>query len=422
MFRPLSGIKGILGVLHILSCMGIILLAPVPVRAQADGGEFTNTAAPETPGSGPVQILELTDSLLITRAWETLYPDSALPAGEYQILIPQGPELSTGRAPSATVYLLRSGTEVGHLDRAAWETLAAMSAKESDGGWAEAMEGPEKQDVTLLWKTVKWEPQTFLDWAEWPAGFSANMGSTISSVQGSKPQYERDIDFGWDQKLFSHFLLGAELHRTQYGGGLTRLGAVVADTSFRRSTIVESHDFWSDANWWWAVSAGVPGLRYTLSLANQPLPRYFWLEPSAADAIRGHTNGELVNQWNGKTLEQDGNLSHTLDARLGILRYKFHWDMDAYTVPVQTIALDDLPAMFGTWGTGLIIASDIMATRVWMDIPDAVVRLGYPQAYPSHFHIAFLHLDFAYRNLRSFNLGISVRVKIENPIMNRPGA
>jgi hypothetical protein len=393
----------------ILSCLGALLTAG-PVVTQAEDR------------SDRVEILELADAALITSAWETLFPDSTLPDGEYQILIPPGPELSSGRTESATVVLLRNGTEVGHMDRAAWETLAAISLREENESWASAVEGPQKHDVPILWKAVKWTPQTLLDWTEWPAEFSAGIGSAVSSVRASKPQFQRDIDFAWSQKLFRHFLLGAEVHRTQYGGGLTRLGAVVADTSFNRSPQIESHDFWSEADWWWGVSAGVPGLRYTLALADQPLPRYFWLEPAAAEAIRGHKNGEIVNQWNGSTLQRDGNLSHTLDARLGYLRYGFHWDTDAYSVPVQTIVMDDLPALFGTWGGGIVMASDVIATRVWMDIPNADLTLGFPQAYPSRFRFAFLRLDCAYRNLKSFNLGVSVRVKIENPIMSRPGA
>jgi len=36
--------------------------------------------------------------------------------------------------------------------------------------------------------------------------------------------------------------------------------------------------------------------------------------------------------------------------------------------------------------------------------------------------VAFLHVEFAYRNTKNFNLGISVRLRIGNPIMERPGA
>ncbi|MEO6097630.1 MAG: hypothetical protein ABIW76_19025 [Fibrobacteria bacterium] len=400
-------------------------MAATIVLAQAEDRSEPQSQERGTPGgfpTGPVEILELSDPALIMGVWETLFPDSILPDGEYQILIPPDPELSGGGSHSATVFLLRNGTEVGHMDRSAWESLAEVSLRKENESWASAMEGPEKQEVPILWKAIKWTPQTLLEWTEWPAEFSAGVGSAFSSVRASKPQFQRDIDFAWSQKLFAHYLLGAELHRTQYGGGLTRLGAVVADTSFNRSPLVESHDFWSEENWWWGISAGVPGLRYTLALANQPLPRYFWLDPAAAEAIRGHKNGEIVNQWNGRTLEREGNLSHTLDARLGYLRYGFHWDMDAYSVPVQTIVMDELPALFGTWGGGIVLASDIIATRIWADIPDASLRLGFPRAYPSRFRIAFLHLDLGYRNSKSFNLGASVRVKIENPIMSRPGA
>ena len=189
-----------------------------------------------------------------------------------------------------------------------------------------------------------------------------------------------------------------------------------------RSFRVKSHDFWSEANWWWGLSAGIPGLKYTLSLANQDLPRYFWLEIHAAPAIREHKQGDLVNQWQNDDMAIEGNLSHTLEARLGAFRYGFHFDSDAYGYPVQTISFDELPAAFGYWGFGIVTAADVVATRVWMDIPDLELTLGHPQAYPSRFRIAFLHLDCAYRSVRSFNLGISVRIRIENPIMNRPGA
>lgn len=409
-----------------LRCLGICFMFAAGARAQAgaaanEAPPADSSASPPAYGNGPVEVLELSDTALVRSAWEAVHPDSALPPGEFQILIPPGPLLSTGRSPSPVVFLLRDGTETGRMDRGAWETLAAVSGRKSEG-WAAAMEGPEKQDVPLLWNAIEWTPAALLEWMEWPSGFEASLGTAVSSVPGSKPQYQRDVGFAWDQKLFSHFLLGAQLHRTQYGGGLTRLGATVADTSFGGTPPSGSRGFWSGADWWWAASAGVPGLRYTLSLAEQPLPRYFWLEPEPASAIRRRKNGALVKQWNGPSMAPDGNLSHTVDARVGVLRYAFHWDQDAYTVPVQTVSLDGLPAAFGNWGAGLIIASNILATRLWMDIPDIGFPIGVPSSFPSKVRIAFLHLDCAYRSVRNFNLGISVRIRIDNPIMNRPGA
>jgi hypothetical protein len=390
--------------LYLLSALGVSL------GAQTDGE-----------GAKPVSVLELTDSNLIALAWETLHPDSLVPEGEYQILIPS--ETSPGE-DGASVFLLRNGTEAGRMNRSAWDVLAAKAATANDGGpgWAEDAEGPEKPAVPLLWHALKWNAHSLLQWAEWPAGFTAGMGSSLSSIQSSKPQFERDIDFAWTQKPFGHFPIGVELHRSQYGGGLSRLGETVADTAGGRAPSGNIRDFWGDAYWWWGVSAGVPGLKYTLALADQPMPRYYWLEPSSVAAIREHKQGRLIKQWTGPALRLPGNLSHTLEARLGILRYGFHYDSDVYRVPVQTAGLDDLPAWFGTWGGGLIFASDVLATHLWMDIPDLTVKLGAPAAFPSVFHITYLHFDMAYRDTRSFCLGTSVRIRVENPIMNRPGA
>ena len=349
--------------------------------AQAQAGAAVTDAPEAGYDKGPVEILELTDPSLIRGAWETVHPDSTLPDGEYQILIPSGPQSSTGRSPSATVFLLRDGTKVGEIERGAWETLAAISNQQSES-WAAVMEGPEKQEASLLWDAIELTPAALLRWAEWPSGFEASMGSVISSVRGSKPQYQRDIDFAWNQKLFSHILLGAQLHRTQYGGGLTRLGARVADTSFNRSPLVESHEFWNDADWWWCVSAGRarPALHV---VPGRPAPAPVFLagarrhprHPRAQDRRTGEPMERIVHGTGRKPVAY-------LDARLGILRYGFHWDMDAYTVPVQTVYLDELPAVFGHWGAGLIIASDILATRVWMDIPDISLPIGVPSAYP----------------------------------------
>jgi hypothetical protein len=129
-----------------------------------------------------------------------------------------------------------------------------------------------------------------------------------------------------------------------------------------------------------------------------------------------------VNQWTGDRLEREGNLSQSLDARFGPFRYGILFDFDAYRVPVQTVGCEDLPALFGTWGAGLVIASDLLATRAWLDIPDAILTLDAPRDWPTRVRVAFLRLEFDYRNQKSFRLGLSVRLNIQNPIMNLPGA
>lgn len=405
------------GILLIL----VLSLCAFPKSAHAESGR-------DESGHGAL-ILELTDTDLIAGIWATLHPDSLPPAAEYQILIPpetqpDDPEESDDADETEWVFLLLNGTEAGRLEREVWNGMSSKASRFGKTGWSTAMEGPREQEVALLWKTFRWDAETWLEWLRWPAGFTASTGSTVSSVPAAKPQYRSDIDFGWDQNLFRNFLIGAGAHRTQYGGGLTRKARQDRDTlpdfGFVRSA--STTEFWSEASWWWSVSAGVPGLKYTLYLANQVLPRHFWLETSAAALMKEHRSGNVVNQWSGASLDREGNLAHTLEARLGALRYSIDWDLDAYAAPVQTVALSELPAPFGTWGTGLTMASDILATRVWADIPDLKLVLGRPEAYPSRFRLAFVRLDFAYRNLRSYTLGASVRLHIDNPVMNIPGA
>lgn len=404
-------------------CLGAALLAALPVRSQgapAVGPDAPATATP--PGFGPAILLELTDSTLIAGAWTAIFPDSARPRGEYAILIPDPTGSAPGNPDQGKVILLRNGTEAGRLDIATWNALATASGKNGDPAWVTAAEGPENPEVPTLWHAVRFDGESLLRWAEWPSGFTFGIGSSISAVRTSKPQYQRDVDFSWNQKVFTHFLIGGELHRSQFGGGLARLGRTVAEPETGGTAGSGTPDFWSDGYWWWSLSAGIPGIRYTLSLADQPLPRYYWLEPMPSIAIREHRNGKLVTQWNGPTLERSGNFAHTAEARLGVLRYGLHWDSDAYRIPVQTVGLDDLPALFGRWGGGLILASNILATRFWVDIPDLALTLGHPEAWPTRFRIAFLHLDLAYRNSGNFSLGVSLRVRVDNPIMNRPGA
>jgi hypothetical protein len=382
-----------------------------PASAQGPGSPA------EAEGEGRAALLELSDSALIARAWQTVYPDSALPPGDYAALIP-APAADAGFS-GTFVYLLRNGTEAGRIERAAWDALVALTPS-ARRAWVPSLEGPEDREVPLAWKAADWDGASLLARAEWPAGFAFDIGSTISAVRSAKPQFQRDFGFAWDQKLFGHFLLGASLHRSQFGGGLTRLGREVADTAGGRLAPLSTPPFWGDGYWWWTASAGVPGLRYTLALASQPLPRYFWLETRGGNAIRTHGRGRLVDQWTGKSMDRSGNVSHALDARFGILRYGILFDFDAYRVPVQTMGCEDLPALFGTWGAGIILASDLMATRVWMDIPDAVLTLDVPRDWPTRMRIAFLRLEFDYRNQRSFSLGLSVRLNIRNPIMDLP--
>jgi hypothetical protein len=241
-------------------------------------------------------------------------------------------------------------------------------------------------------------------------------------VPSAKPQIERSIDFEWTQKFFRHFLLGAGVHRSQFGGGLVRRFEAEKPVPFGVLVDTAGPDFWSEAQWWWSASVGIPAVRYSLFLANRPLPDYFWLETEASTLIREQEIGKVVNQWvDEEQLAIDGNLAQKLEVRLAHLRYRLLWDGEAYRSAVHFYELDDMPSFFGRWGAGLVASSGVAATRFWFDVGNFAFSLARPSAYPTRFHMAFVHLELGYRNLKSYQLGVSLKVRLDNPILNLPG-
>jgi hypothetical protein len=407
--RPKTGRCGrIPGILAFLACLWLI----DPAAA--------SDLETEPDRTGRAELLELLDESLVQRLWEALHPDSLAPPGDYQVLMPRRPDGSGGG--KGDVFLLRNGTTEGRLHREAWEEAAANSRNEKVVRWQEEWEEPGSEYIPTLWRAFRFDADRFIGWTEWPSGLRFGMGSSMSGVPAVKPQIERRIDIEWSQKLFRHFLLGAGLHRSQFGGGLVRRFEAEKPIPFGQPVDTSGPDFWSEARWGWSLSAGLPALRYTLFLADRPLPEYFWLETRASDLIREQEMGEVVNQWTDMDqLHIDGNLAQRIEARLGHLRYRLLWDGEAYASPVHAYEIDDMPSFFGRWGAGLIASSGVAATRFWFDLGDFAFSLARPAGYPTRFHMAFLHFDLGYRSLKSYTLGVSLTVRLDNPILNLPG-
>lgn len=414
----MSGFRRIGSVRQGFARLVLLAFAACPGRADVAG----------EPDPEPVsaEVLELRDPDLIARVWRIVHGDSVLPPGEFQVLLPAPADLplpggERGPDAGADAVLLRNGTMEGRLDRGAWEQAAALSRRDKVLRWKEDWEEPESGYIPTLWTSFRVDRERIARWTEWPAGIRFELASAMSLVPSSSPQFERQIDIEWNQKLYRHFLLGAGLYRTEFGGGLVR-SARSAEAALAPDPRPSRPDFWTEPFWWWSLSAGVPGVRYTLFLADRPLPGYYWLETRASSLIRDRKAGKVVKQWADSALSRSGNVGQSLDLRLAHVRYRLNWDGEAYAAAVQAVELDDLPAFFGHWGAGVVMAGDVAATRVWMDIPDFAFSLARPTAYPSRFRFAFLHFDLAYRNLRNFHLGASITARLDNPILNLPGA
>lgn len=402
-------VHGLLPVLLVLTA----LVSPAPAW---DNGK-----------AGPEELLELRDPGLIARLWDILHPDSIPPPGDYQVLLPPYSEAGTSEAETVVddaesgAFILRNGTMEGRLDRAAWEQAAAYSRARKVVTWQEDWEEPLSEEIPFLWQAFRIDGDKLLEWTTWPSGLELGWNGSIASVKSANPQFIEQLDFTWTQKLFRHFLLGAGLHRTEYGGGLVRrdrINRLVPDFSVVE---VDTPAFWTDPWWWWSLSAGVPGAKYTLYLADRPLPAFFWMESRAAALVANREEGRVVTQWTKERLSRPGNLAQSLELRLAHARYRVHWDADAYATAVHAFELDEMPAFIGHWGIGILTSGGVAATHAWLDLADYSFSVSRPVRYPTDFRLAFLRLSMAYRGETNFQLGISLSVRIDNPLLSFPG-
>ncbi|MDB5050881.1 MAG: hypothetical protein JWO30_3952 [Fibrobacteres bacterium] len=111
---------------------------------------------------------------------------------------------------------------------------------------------------------------------------------------------------------------------------------------------------------------GVDFVRYHLQWAPLPLPEYFWAESDLRGKYfgRGTAGGETKVV---KIFESTSppSLAHSVEARLGALRYTVTVAPDIYKAPIHYIAFDDLPGFLGTWGMGMVVTPDGFIPGGW---------------------------------------------------------
>jgi len=228
---------------------------------------------------------------------------------------------------------------------------------------------------------------------------------------------ERRLDLTWMQQPHPWVALEFGLHRSQYGGSLSQKLYDSANTGANNTGV----PYWGQGQWWWHAAIGVPGVKWEMSLANRSIPEYFWLDPGAGDAATNRANGQLLRQWQ-QSKSLPGNLSQSFRCKLGALRYTWTVDGDAYTQTIHEFGLADLPAPFGPWGFGFILAGSFVETRLGLDLFPIFLRMNSPKEYASRVGFTFLHVDLAYRDKKDFHLSLATRISLENPVMRWPGA
>ena len=265
----------------------------------------------------------------------------------------------------------------------------------------------------VFWEALKVPADTLLQWMQWPTGLEMGWHTSFTSLPLVQPQIERHLDFNWTQRphRFATFELG--LHRGVFAGGLRQ-------TLYNPLDTAANLDYWGKAYWWWNVAVGVPGLKWELALADSPFPEFFWLDNRAKQASQFRVNGSLIRQWKkGSTLP--GNLSQSVHAKLGVLRYSATLDFDAYRFPVQYLRLEELPAPFGEWGIGFLTGRSTVFTRLWMDLFPLSVGVPLPKSFPTSVRMAFLRFEFSFRDEQEYHISLSTCLTLDNPAFRLPG-
>jgi hypothetical protein len=318
-------------------------------------------------------------------------------------------------------YLLRAGTEVVKLPDTA---LTLVRQKIRAGALT-------RGGSTELWRNF-WNPGDPLQPYLWKTGleFRASLAATV--VRRAAPQVDRQYDLTFLQRPLPWIATEIGGHMTTSAGGLRRniYDPLDRDPNF---------GFWGGTYPWWHAAIGVPGVKWEVSLANRVFPEFYWLDPNGGegsykagrtragfpvdpnDTNAVYADGTLMREWSqgGDPIPSRGNLAHALHLKAGGFLYSAYYDPEVYRSIIHRAFFGDLPAPFGAWGFGFISANGSGHTLMRLDIAPTRFGLG-KSADGNYLRILFLRIDAAYRDPKTFRIGLSTSALLDSRTF-RPG-
>lgn len=316
-------------------------------------------------------------------------------------------------------WVLRDGTEAFRLPEEELENWRAWTRNRE----AQSLGSHPGSDSRItrppsLWHHLSQVSPGVLDWMLWPTGIQFEVSNTLTSLPKTKPTAERRISFAWSQSFFRYGSAEIGLHRSQFGGGVTRyLRTGEIDFVTGQET---PPPYWDDADWWWHAAIGGPVLRFEIRSQGGLVPPFLAFDRDAATLAKRQVSGDVINWFDGEK-SHSGNTSQALHLRLGYLRYSLHWDTDAYQAPIMHLGMEGLPFGFGRIQFGLWAAADVFMTEIGMDLMPDPLEIPRPVSWPSTVSITPLHLEFLFRDRRQFQFGLSTRFHFDNRIFRQPG-
>jgi hypothetical protein len=396
----------------------LLMVHGLPVFSQ----ENQNASVNPTLNFEKLGLYEVEDSVEISDLW-SLKNSGPLPYGsKLSLLFETSDEGLKG-------YVLRDGTEAFTLTDANLDTWSGWSQSHEAKKWGtDQGEGNQVAKVPTLWQHLVTASPNWMDFLLWPTGLRFEVATSFIALPKSKPTAERRLSFTWAQAYFRYVSTEVGIHRSQFGGGVTRY-LRRGDINFFTGEELPV-PYWDDADWWLHYSIGGPFIRYELRSQAGIVPPYLVFDRNAPTNANRLTSGTIVNWFeqdpgNGLALDEpkshSGNFSHALNMRIGFLRYSLIWDADAYQFPITHLSLEEIPFGFGTMHFGIWSAANVFLTEIGMDLmPDPLV-IEHPTSWPTSLTVMPVRLDFRFRDLKQFQFTMSTQFQIDNRIFRQPG-
>lgn len=316
------------------------------------------------------------------------------------------------------VIVLRDGTEAFRLPDSLAIPWLAWSQDVSPERLGHGTGDLRTVPVQNIWRHLQGSRARLWDWMLWPTGLEVEVKSLINALPKTKPTVERRLSITWAQSLFTYGHAEVGIHRSQWGGGVTRYLRTGEVDFF--TGIEAPPPYWDDADWWWHFAVGGPVLQYEMRTHGGIVPAHLVFDRDAVTHARRTTVGPVVN-WFDEDKSHEGNLSHAVNLRFGHLRYSFMVDGDAYEVPIMRLGVEGLPYGFGHVHFGIWSAADVFMTHIALDVQPPVLTVPVPASWPTRMRIMPIRLELLYRDERQFQFSLSTQFSLDNALFSLPG-
>ncbi|MBF0432000.1 MAG: hypothetical protein HQK83_12015 [Fibrobacteria bacterium] len=270
-------------------------------------------------------------------------------------------------------------------------------------------ESQEKNEDNQIWEKFRKSPEEWLKWAKWEKGMSISGNFSFTHFYPDTISERPWTHKAFNNKVMMSYLTGSR--HFVFGGGViyNNTWGHLAD-----SIIDNRNPSFLLAGW--TLTAGIPGITYTLSSNAWVLPDYVWLEKQTPAIAHLKEKDGLLTQYKDENddISFSTNLAHCFSLKLGVLRYELLLDNDVYVNSVHYLRLQNIPAWHFNWDMGFVFSGGCFSPHIALTF--LPVRLPAFSVFKKdvHIKIAPLILGLAYNDNRNFRLLLGWKTHIND--------